>query len=214
MHLSHFYRLYLPPWPQLRSYADQMNKSDFSKLFERVQRAHDAVYRKANSGFVQSLKHPNGSSTHLEMIGIKAPELLEDELLNLFIWIWSMKDYLKTLCETLGIAGSRIEQLANIERSLSIAADIANRAKHGVLRKSRSGDFAKLQNVRISIPHSAFASIAFHRPTVRITVNIPDDAELFAEIGFDSGLAPIDAFQTASQAFTAWQVHAFPLAGV
>gem|GEM_PF-961241 len=214
MHLSHRYKLYLPPWAQLRRYAHQMNKSDFLKLFERVQRSHDAVYRKANSGFVQTLNHSDGSSTHLEMTGIKAPELLEDELLNLFIWIWSMKDYLKTLCETLGIAGSRIEQIANVERSLSIAADIANRAKHGVLRESRSGDFAKLQNVRISIPQSALASIAFHKPTVRIALNIPDDAELFAEIGFDSALAPVDAFQTASHAFAAWQVHAFPLAGV
>ena len=191
-----------------------MNKSDFSKLYERVQRSHDAVYRKANVGFAQSNKFPDGSSTNLEVIGIKAPEVLEDELLTLFIWLWSMKDYLKALCATRGIAGSQIEQIANVERSLSIVADIANRAKHGVLRKSRSGDFAKLQNVSISIPQSAMASIAFDKPAVRITVNIPDDAELFVEIGFDSGLAPIDAFQTASQAFTAWQVHAFPLAGV
>ena len=196
------------------SYTHQMNKSDFSKLCERVQRSHDAVFRKASSGFVQSHELPDGSSTHLEIVGIKAPELLEDELLNLFIWLWSMKDYLKTLCATRGIAGSRIEQIANVERSLSIAADIANRAKHGLLRKSRSGDFAKLQNVRISIPQSAVASIAFERPTIRITVSIPDDAELFAEIGFDSGLAPVDAFQTASEAFRAWQSHAFPLAGV
>jgi len=191
-----------------------MNKSDFTKLYDRVQRSHDAVYSKASSGFVQSHKLPDGSSTHIEVVGIKPPEQLEDELLNLFIWLWSMKDYLKTLCATRGIAGNRIEHIANVERSLSIAADIANRAKHGVLRESRSGDFAKLQNVRISIPQSAVASIAFGKPAVRITVAIPDDAEFFAEIGFDSGIAPVDAFQTASQAFIAWQVHAFPLAGV
>ena len=191
-----------------------MNNSDFLKLCERIERSHDAVYRKANSGFAQTQKFPDGSSTHVEVIGVKAPELLEDELLNLFIWLWSMKDYLKSLCATRGIAGSRIEQIANVKRSLSITSDIANRAKHGVLRESRRGHFAKLQNVGISIPLAALASIAFHKPTIKFTVNIPENAELFAEIGFDSGLAPIDAFQTASQALSSWQVHAFPLVGI
>lgn len=45
-------------------------------------------------------------------------------------------------------------------------------------------------------------------------VGIHDDADLFAEIGFDTGLAPVDAFQVAQQAFDAWQKHAFPSAGV
>lgn len=191
-----------------------MNKSDFSKLYERVKRSHDAVHRKASTGFTQSHSHPDGSYTHLEVIGLKAPETLEDELLTLFVWLWSMKDYLKALCKARGIAGNRIEQIANAERSLSIAADIANRAKHGTLKESRSGDFAKLQNVSISVPQSALTSIAFIKPAVRISVGMPEDAKLFAEIGFDSGLPPVDAFDTASGALLAWETHAFPLAGV
>ena len=74
--------------------------------------------------------------------------------------------------------------------------------------------FAKLQNVSISVPQSALTSIAFDKPAVRISVGIPEDAELLAEIGFDSGLAPIDAFDIASEALSAWETHAFPLAGV
>lgn len=191
-----------------------MIKSEFSKLYERVQRSHDAVYRRASPGFALSCGNPDGSLTHLEVMGVKAPEVLEDELLTLFVWLWSMKDYLKALCLARGIAGRRIEQIANSERSLSIAADIANRAKHGVLKESRSGDFAKLQNVRISVPSSSLASIAFDKPAIKIAVAIPDNAELFAEIGFDTGGAPIDAFETASKAMEAWETHAFPLAGV
>ena len=191
-----------------------MNKSEFSKLYERVKRSHDEVHRKASTGFAQSNHHTDGSTTHLEVVGLKAPAVLEDELLTLFVWLWSMKDYLKTLCAARGIAGNRIELIANAERSLSITADIANRAKHGTLRESRSGDFAKLQNVRISVPQSALTSIAFDKPVVKISVGIPEDAELLAEIGFDSGLAPIDAFDIASEALSAWETHAFPLAGV
>ena len=191
-----------------------MNKDNFVSLFERIQRVHNEVHQKANAGFSHSHYSADGALTKIEVIGIKAPEVLEDQLLILFIWVWSMKDYLKTLCKERGIPGNRIEQIANTDRSLSIVADIANRAKHGVLKESRSGDFAKLQNVKISIPQSALSSIAFEYPTIRFTVDIPADAELFAEIGFDSGLAPIDAFQIADEAMKAWQGRAFPLAGL
>lgn len=191
-----------------------MNNSEFSKLYERVKRSHDAVHRKASTGFAQTTENADGSITTLEVIGLKAPEVLEDELLTLFVWLWSMKDYLKTLCASRGVAASRIEHIANAERSLSITADIANRAKHGVLKESRSGDFARLQNVSISVPQSALASIVFDRPAVKLTVDIPENAELFAEIGFDSVRAPIDAFQTAADALSVWETLAFPLAGV
>lgn len=191
-----------------------MNKSEFSKIYERVKRTHDVVYRKASTGFTQTTQNSDGTSTRFAVVGLKSPEALEDELLNLFVWLWSMKDYLKTLCESRGIAADRIEHIANSNRSLAITADIANRSKHGTLKKSRSGDFAKLQNVAVSIPQSAVASIAFEKPSVIITVGIPEDAELFAEVGFDSGLASVDAFPIAAQALSAWETLAFPLAGV
>jgi hypothetical protein len=191
-----------------------MNKSEFLKLYQRVQRSHRAVYLKANSGFVRVDENADGSETLLEVVGLKDPEVLEDEILTLFVWLWSMKDYLKCLCKVRGIKSKQIEQIANAERSLSIAADIANRVKHGVLTQSRSGHFARLQNVRISIPLSSVGSISFNRPTVRIEVAVPDYAELFAEIGFDSGDEPVDAFEVATQAIEAWETHAFPVAGV
>jgi hypothetical protein len=191
-----------------------MNKSEFEKLHNRVQRSHDAVFCKANMGFSRSQRQFDGSVTEIEIVGIKAPEQLEDELLNLFIWLWNMKDYLKALCPSCGIASNRIEHIANAERCLTITADIANRAKHGGLRESRSEDFARLQHVGFSVPMSALSSIAFEKPAVRIVVGIPDNSEMYAEIGFDSGADPVDAFLTASQALEAWQVHAFPLVGI
>jgi hypothetical protein len=191
-----------------------MNKAEFSKIYERVKRTHDVVYRKASTGFSQTTQNSDGISTRVEVVGLKSPDTLEDELLTLFVWLWSMKDYLKTLCKSRGIDACKIERIANENRSLSITADIANRAKHGHLKSSRSGDFAKLQNVCISIPQSALASITFEKPAVVVLVGIPEVAELFAEIGFDSGLAPVDAFSTALQATSAWETLAFPLAGV
>ena len=70
----------------------------------------------------------------------------------------------------------------------------------------------------ISAPQSALARVVFDRHAVKLTVDRPEDAELFAElfaeIGFDSARSPIDAFQTAADALTVWETLAFPLAGV
>ena len=58
----------MPPLADLLPFTSEMNKSDFLKLCERVERLHDAVYRKANSGSVETQKFPDGSSTHVEVI--------------------------------------------------------------------------------------------------------------------------------------------------
>jgi len=191
-----------------------MNKSEFVKLYCRVQRAHYAVHELSSKGYVRDYRMPNGSVTRHEIVGIKSPENIEDDLLNLFIWIWSMKDYLKTLCGLRNVPSMRIEQIANADRSLTIVSDIANRAKHGTLTSSRSGDYAKLQNVTVTIPMSALQTIAFLKPAIKVTVELPENAELSAEIGFDSGIPTIDAFVTTEKAIDAWRKHAFPLAGI
>ena len=72
-----------------------MNFKDFENLKQRVSRAKDAVAKKDADGFTQALNvHPGETVT---VQGIKSPEQLEDEILTLCIWIWSMKDYLLSL---------------------------------------------------------------------------------------------------------------------
>ena len=189
-----------------------MQKIDFDKLVNRVKRCRAMVYERSSAGFVLTSSTDDDLPTVLEVSGIKSPDTLEDELLTLFIWIWSMKDYLKALCKSLGVPPNEIELIANNSRALSVAADIANRAKHGTLKDSRCGDFARLDEVSITLPQSALRSIAFDRPTVRLDVGIPDDAELRATIAFDSGVPSVDAFVIADEALAAWVQNAFPLA--
>ena len=190
-----------------------MNLKDFESLRNRVARAKDAVAKNDADGFTQELN--SHSNEKLIVQGMKSPEQLEDEILTLCIWIWSMKDYLKTLAVANGQSGQQIENIVNNNDSLAIIADIANRAKHGTLTQSRTNDFAKLSGVGYSIGQSALNSIGFGESGVTIDVGKPEDAEFTAKIEFESGnRADIDdAVAVIADALAIWETEAYPLIG-
>ena len=190
-----------------------MNLSDFQNLRQRVSRVHDAMKKNEGEGFTQSLN--THTDEKLVVRGIKSPEYLEDQILTLCIWMWSMKDYLKKLAIDNGCTGRQIEDIVNNNDSLAIIADIANRTKHGTLTKTRCGDFAKLSGVGYKIKHTSLNTIEFGKLEVTLDVGKPEEAELTATIEFDSGNRAMidDAFAVISDAMSVWESQAFPLIG-
>lgn len=190
-----------------------MDLSDFRRLQQRISRARNAVMNVDAAGFTRD--STSLSENKLIVIGIKSPEQLEDELLQLCVWIWSMKDYLKNLVIASTGIGQQIEDIVNTTDSLAIVADIANRDKHGKLKKSRTGDFAKLTNVGFKINQTAFNSITIDGSVVTFDIGKPSAATLIASIEFEKGNRPVmDAFQVLENALNAWETQAFPLVGV
>jgi hypothetical protein len=169
---------------------------------------------KAALGYSKTYIASDGSTQTFEVVGMKQPEQLGDEVLNLFVWIWSMKDYLKALCKQRGGDPNSIERIATAEPALAIAADIANGAKHGELKNSRTGKYATLSNVGFNVPSGAIGSITVGASHVCLRVANPEAATLRASIEFTTGEPPQDAFTVLAEAINAWEVHAFPLAGV
>ena len=190
-----------------------MNITELEKLQERVARASAAVSKKDAEGFTQALN--SQTEEKLVVQGMKSPDQPEDELLNLCVWIWSMKDYLKTLAVANGHTKQDIEEIVNNNDDLAIVGDIANRAKHGTLEKTRSGDYAKLSNVGYSINQTAIDSISFGESEITLDVGKPEDAKFHASIEFESGNRDSidDAFPVVANALTAWETHAYSLAG-
>ena len=193
-----------------------MNLTDFRNMQRRVERAMNAVSKNESAeGFSQALN--SHSDEKLVVKGMRSPEELEDDILNLCIWIWSMKDYLRTLASTAGIPPQKIEDIANDNDSLAIVADLANRAKHGKLTKSRTKnkDFAILAGVGFKVNQTALNSIAFGESEVTLDVGKPNDATLNARIEFESGNrdAIEDAFGVIGDAITIWETEAYPLIG-
>jgi len=176
-------------------------------LRARIDRALLMVQKQAAEGFAQSHTVADGTTHDYAVVGIKPPEQLEDELLALFIWVWSLKDHIKLAFERKGLVGRTVEEIVNNSIALQYVADIANRAKHGELRNSRSGQFAELVDVEINIPQDALSSISVGAFDVRVKVAKPEQAALSASVQLRSG-AVLDAFVVLSEAMAKWEEHA------
>lgn len=142
-----------------------MNLAKASKIIDRINRLSIKAQEIKGGGSTWSYVFPNGIETIYIVNGLKSKEEMEDEVANVFIWLWSFKDYLKSLAIEKNANGQYIEDLVNNDPKLSICADIANRLKHGSLNKSRSGKFASLGEFSYSAPHGTVRKITFHKTT-------------------------------------------------
>lgn len=182
-----------------------MTLADLEAILARIQRTFRLVTDVTGAGFDMSYQVSGTDfTTHLHTIGVKAPEQLEDDFLNLFVWIWSLKDYLKAALEASGHSGSLVEQEVNRCPALTYVADIANRAKHGTLQKSRSGDFAKLVDVGYEAPQDAIEKITVAGPDVTIHVKDPQMIRIHATVITNKG-AKLDALPVLQAAMHCWE---------
>ena len=72
-----------------------MSPTALEALRARIQRALTTVQRRAADGYLDSHVLDDGQRHWYSVSGIKSPEQLQDELLTLFVWVWSLKDHLK-----------------------------------------------------------------------------------------------------------------------
>lgn len=149
------------------------------------------------------------STTHFQAIGVKSPDQLEDDFLNLFIWIWSLKDHLKNSFIEKGLGGQEIEDLVNNSHALSLVADIANRAKHGVLRQSWSADFAELVDVRFEAPKESIERIQFAGANVTLRMKNLHLVHIYGTVLTRSGRRR-DALEVLGEAMEIWEKKALP----
>lgn len=182
-----------------------MDEKSLVVLHGRIARLMAAAQQQSAMGSHES-EFPFNDQVHkLIMSGVKSPEQLEDELLGLFIWVWSVKDHLKEICKANLLDPQEIEDLVNRNTSLQFVSDIANRAKHGELRTSRSGKFAGLVDVGLTVPQDAISGISVGAFHVAVDVSKPVNVELHARVrahgGFDA-----DAFAVLADAISTWEV--------
>lgn len=182
-----------------------MNPADLDAIRSRIQRASAAVRFASGSGYQVSYQ-ANGTdfTTNFTAIGVKAPEQLEDDFLNLFIWTWSLKDYLKSCFEAKGLQGKVVEYEASRCKALAYVSDIANKAKHGELRKSRSGEFAELVNVGFNAPQECIERIVYSGSDVTLVIKDPQMIIIHATVATQSG-GRYDALAVLTEAMDCWE---------
>jgi hypothetical protein len=181
---------------------------ELDEIRSRISRALRAVQQVSGEDYVTSYTATGTDFvTHFQAVGVKAPEQLQDDFLNLFVWTWSLKDHIKECFKAYGLRAQDVEEVANGSSALMYVSDIANRAKHGSLRESRSTEFAELVGVGFEIPQDAIDTIAVAGPEVTVRVKDPKLVQIKATVRTRTG-QELDALIVLQDAITTWEVKA------
>ena len=86
-----------------------MTGAEIDSLFERLGRLVSATRQNAGDGTAWDYTFPNGETHRYVIRGLRSHAEAKDSALNLVIWVWSAKDYLKKRAETLGQNAREIE---------------------------------------------------------------------------------------------------------
>lgn len=186
----------------LINYLDSMKTEDIDNLFGRINRIKKRLNIKDGDGASWECCLENGEKHKYILKGIKSPEEVEDDIANIFIWLWSLKDYIKKSFDNI----VPIEKQVNANHHLSICADLANGLKHGGLdRNSRSGKRPVLGKLKYKIPQLAIKELSFGAFSVGIDINNAHLVEWGMPILDDLSNPIGDAFECLDHCITAWE---------
>lgn len=189
----------------LTKYLDKMKTEDINKLFGRINRIKERLNLKDGAGTSWDYAFDNGEVHKYTLKGVKSPDEVEDDIANAFIWLWSLKDYIKKPMEDKDWVEGRI----NDNSCLSICADLANGLKHGSLdRKSRSGKKPKLGKLKYKIPQTAIGKLTVGAFDVGIDVNNAHLVVWEMPILDEQNNLIGDAFEYLDHCIDAWELIA------
>lgn len=152
---------------------------DITDLYGRIKRLQARLADTSGDG--TEWKVEAGEVIHsYHVSAMKSPKEIEDDIAALAVWLWSMKDYFQAILRTAGKDSKQVELFIDTQSSLKICSDIANRAKHLRLSRSRSGHFARPGRLRWSIPQAAVSSLVIGATSVRI--DLPDPVSILVEM--------------------------------
>jgi hypothetical protein len=178
---------------------------EVNELFERIRRVLDRVAVTVGSGTEWKAEVPGHGVHTYKITGMKSPSDIEDDLATLAVWVWSLKDHLKTLFSSLGRDPNDVERCVDSEADLRVCADIANSAKHSVLTHSRTGRFVRAGRLRFSIPQSAVSALTFRAAEVQIDVSQPEQVAIELPVVDKAGKVVGDGIVHLRNAVRAWE---------
>jgi len=182
-----------------------MKTSEIDRLFERIRRISKEIEQKCGPGFQRNALFSDGMNVTYKVTNLKVPEQLEDDVINLCIWVWSLKDYLKALAVSCGKTAQLVQTIVNSDPYLPICADLANKLKHGTLKKSRSGQFPEMDRLECTLPHTALNSLTFKETEVEFDVATPSSVEITVPVYDETGKLQGDALKILEQGIASWE---------
>lgn len=185
-----------------------MDFSELEKLLERSDRFRRKLQIKDGQGTKWSYTFENGETHFYSIEGIKPPEDIEDEVATIFIWLWSLKDYVKKYVMNKGKSKNWVESRVNADPYLCICADLANSLKHGGLDskfKPRSNKNPKLGKLKYQIPQKAMGSLTVGAFDVGLDVSNPSLVVLEMPVTGNNNRVLGDALKYLDYSLKAWE---------
>ena len=110
-----------------------MDFSELEKLIDRVNRFKNRINIKDGKGAEWSHTFEDGETHFYSMEGVRPPEEIEDDISSMFIWLWSLKDYVRKYVILNGKNKTWVKNKIINNPNICVCADIANSLKHGGL---------------------------------------------------------------------------------
>ena len=148
----------------------------------------------------------NGETHRYIINGVKDFDRISDDAETFFVWLWSLKDYLKAYSRSKGQSERWVETEASADPCLSVCADIANCSKHGDLSKgSRSGKYPRLGTLKYSFPQQAMGQLTVRAFEVEIDISDPTLVTFEMPILDKDDRVIGDAFSFLSRGVQRWE---------
>ncbi len=182
-----------------------MKLEDIDALFVRIKRLSESLSVKSGTGTNWAYTFPGGETHTYRLENMRPPEQIEDDVANMCIWVWSLKDHLKELAAARGFNNRFIEDNINKDEALAVCGDLANLFKHGRLNKSRSGKFPKVLRPQYEIPQEAVENLEVKAFEVITRVSKPELVDIFVPIQDKDGNTFGDALVYLRLAILKWE---------
>lgn len=182
-----------------------MNISNVREVLDRANRLSERAKSIKGAGSNWSHTFEDGTETTYILNEVKPRAELEDEILNVFIWLWNMKDYFKSVLTARGDNPKTIENKINADIKLTVCADIANGIKHGILNKSRSGLFPSLGTLSYTIPGGSMKKLEFRGNEIEMDFKEFENIEIKMPVTDKNGNQIDDALSLIQHALSEWE---------
>jgi len=182
-----------------------MNVAEVVNIFKRIERLSDRLSKKAGEGYRWNYKFPDGLEVTYILKNVRSLDEIEDEISNAFIWLWNLKDYLKELSKSKGEPYKDIEIFVDDSDYLAVCSDVANRLKHGILKKSRSHKFAELGSLNVNCTQEHISEIKFTEKEVEFNITKPNEIQLTISIYDKDGEKIGDGFKFLAGGISEWE---------
>lgn len=179
-----------------------MSVRSLEELFCRIARLKQRMAQRGGAG--DTLKSSDEFETTAIVESVKPANEVDDDLAAIFIWLWSVRDYIIAKVTESGIRKSLVDDEIDKYLCLKLCSDIANSQKHQSLSTSRSGRFARILKSGYSIPQEAIDHITCEGRKTTFAISQPEMTTITADIVDNKDNRIIGAIECIEQSLEAW----------